>query len=150
MSERKLLCEIVSPEEVVYSGEVSMVVAPAADGEIGFLPLHTPLVTTLDIGILRVKSSQNRWEYIAVHGGYLEVREDRVTVLADSAELASRIDVAQASEAKERAETRIEESRGKREDFYEAEKALRWALARLRAARGVETTADRRPPTAAM
>ncbi|MHB0976683.1 MAG: F0F1 ATP synthase subunit epsilon [Candidatus Aquicultorales bacterium] len=133
MSERKLLCEVVSPEEVVYSGEVGMIVVRGLDGEIGLLPLHTPLVTMLDIGILRIKSG-DRWEHVAVHGGYLEVREDKVVVLADSAELASRIDVARATAAKERAEAELLESKGKQDDFYEAEKALRRALTRLQAA----------------
>ncbi len=134
MSDRKVLCEIVSPEKLLYSGEVSMVVARGADGEIGILPLHTPLVTVLDIGVLRLKLG-DRWEYVAVHGGYLEVREDKVTVLADSAELASKIDVSRAEEAKKRAEAMLAESRGNEEEFYEAEKALRRALTRLAAAR---------------
>lgn len=138
MSDRKVLCEIVSPEELLYSGEVRMVVARGIDGEIGILPLHTPLVTVLDIGVLRLKFG-DRWEYVAVHGGYLEVREDKVTVLADSAELASKIDVARAEEAKKRAELMLAESRGSEEEFYEAEKALRRALTRLAAVKKLET-----------
>lgn len=138
MSDRKVLCEIVSPEELLYSGEVRMVVARGVDGEIGILPLHTPLVTVLDIGVLRLKFG-DRWEYVAVHGGYLEVREDKVTVLADSAELASKIDVARAEEAKKRAELMLAESRGSEEEFYEAEKALRRALTRLAAVKKLET-----------
>lgn len=127
---RKLLCEIISPEQVVYSGEVDMVIAKGADGELGLLPLHTPLVTLLDIGVLRVKYD-GRQEYVAIDGGYLEIREDRVTVLADGAEIASEIDVERARQAKERAEREIAAAREKGEDFFEAQQELRRALTRL-------------------
>lgn len=133
---RTLLCEVVSPERTLYQGEVDMVVGTAVDGEIGILPLHTPLVTLLGIGELRLKRGKER-VHIAVHGGYLEVREDKVAVLAEVAELASQIDVERAERAKKEAEKKIAEARKKKEDFYETEQDLRRALTRLQIAQRV-------------
>ena len=134
-----LMCEVISPERTLYRGEVDMVVGTAVDGEIGILPLHIPLVTLLGIGELRLKKD-DEWTYIAIYGGYLEVREDRVTVLAELAELASQIDLERAEQAKEEAQKRVVEARKKveaEEDFYAAEEDLRQALTRLQVARKV-------------
>lgn len=131
--DRKLRCRILTPEKTVYEGDVDMVVAPALDGEVGIMPLHTPLVAPLKIGELRVKRGDDQ-DYIAVQGGYLEVREDILTVLADDAELASRIDVEAAERAKAEAEKRLAEAGEEEADFYEAQDRLEWALTRLRVA----------------
>lgn len=105
---RTLLCEIVTPERIVYTNEVEMVIAPTLDGEVGILPLHAPLVTVLRAGELRVRYNDNKdVEWFAVAGGYLQVHEDKVIVLADAAEHASRIDVERARQAKELAEQRM-------------------------------------------
>ncbi len=77
---RTLLCEIVTPERIVYHNEAQMVIAPAVDGEIGILPLHAPLVTTLKAGEIRVKVDDKETDWIATSGGYLQVHEDKVTV----------------------------------------------------------------------
>jgi F-type H+-transporting ATPase subunit epsilon len=125
---RKLLLEVVTPERIVYSGEVDMVVASTIEGEVGILPLHMPLISLLKIGELRVKIGKEI-EYIAVHGGYLEVKEDKVSVLAEAAELASEIDVARAKAAKKRAEETLSKEG---EDIEEAQRALERALVRLK------------------
>ncbi|HEY3317436.1 MAG TPA: ATP synthase F1 subunit epsilon [Coriobacteriia bacterium] len=104
---RTLLCEIVTPERILYHNEAQMVVAPAADGEIGILPLHAPLVALLKPGEIRVRLDDNEVDWIATSGGYLQVHEDKVIVLADRAELASRIDVGRAREAMEAIQSRI-------------------------------------------
>jgi F-type H+-transporting ATPase subunit epsilon len=131
---RKLWCEVISPEQIVYSGEVDMVILRSVEGELGILPFHTPLIALLDIGEMRVKYNQKQ-EYIALQGGYLDVREDKVVVLADAAELASEIDVERAKLAKEKAEAEIETAKEKGEDFYQAQKKLQWALTQLQVAR---------------
>jgi F-type H+-transporting ATPase subunit epsilon len=104
---RTLLCEIVTPERILYHNEAQMVVAPAIDGEIGILPLHAPLVTVLKAGEIRVRVDEHEVDWIAVSGGYLQVHEDKVIVLADRAELASRIDVERARAEKAAIEARI-------------------------------------------
>ena len=85
---RTLLCEIVTPERIVYTNEVQMVVATTIDGEIGILPLHAPLVTTLAPGEVRLRfgDAAADWEFFSISGGYLQVHEDKVIVLADDAD----------------------------------------------------------------
>lgn len=134
--DRKLRCKILTPEKTVYQGDVDMVVAPAIDGEVGIMPLHMPLVAPLKIGELRVKRGDEQ-DYIAVQGGYLEVREDVLTVLADDAEMASLIDVEAAERAKAEAEKELAEAEKAGEeapDFDEAQQHLEWALTKLRIA----------------
>ena len=104
---RTVLCEIVTPERIVYHNEAQMVVAPAIDGEVGILPLHAPLVTTLKPGEIRVRIDDNEVDWIATSGGYLQVHEDKVIILADRAELASKIDVERARAEKSAIEERI-------------------------------------------
>lgn len=107
---RTLLCEIVTPERIVYTNEVEMVIAPTVDGEIGILPLHVPLVTVLAAGELRVRYNDGKdVEWFAISGGYLQIHEDKVIVLADNAQPASLIDVERARVAKEHLEVRMQE-----------------------------------------
>lgn len=97
--------ELVSPERILYSGEAEMVVCrTAGGGEIAFLPGHAPFVGALDTALVRVKSTDGREEVAAVHGGFVEVRDDRVTILSDVAELASQVDVERARRAQQAAE----------------------------------------------
>ena len=104
----KLRFEIVTGERLVFSADdVDMVVAPGTDGELGVLPRHAPLVTTLKPGVLRVKQGVQETE-MAVSGGFMEVRPDRVTVLADTAERATEIDEARAEESRQRAQEVLE------------------------------------------
>ncbi len=101
---RTLLAEIVTPERILYTNEVLMLVATTPEGEIGILPLHSPIVTTLAPGEVRLQhgSSAGDWEYFSVSGGYLQVHEDKVIVLADQAVSVSQIDTARAQESRER------------------------------------------------
>lgn len=94
---------IVTPDGPVCETEANMVIASTESGEIGILPGHISMVAPLQIGALRLKKD-NATEYVAVHGGFIEVRPDVVTVLAQSAELASSIDLARAKRAAKRAE----------------------------------------------
>jgi F-type H+-transporting ATPase subunit epsilon len=136
---RTLLCEIVTPERIVYTNEVEMVIAPTLDGEIGILPLHAPLVTVLRAGELRVRYNDNKdVEWFAVSGGYLQVHEDKVIVLADAAEHASRVDVERARRAKELAEQRMADLKEKplmeRTELDECEADLKWCELQLQVA----------------
>ncbi len=118
--------ELVSPERILYSGEADMVVCrTVSGGEIAFLTGHAPFVGALDIAVARIKTGEGT-EEAAVHGGFVEVRDDRVTILSDVAELASQIDVERARRAKEAAERRDKDV-----DDAEAEAALRRANVRL-------------------
>ncbi|PKQ29229.1 MAG: ATP synthase F1 subunit epsilon [Actinobacteria bacterium HGW-Actinobacteria-10] len=106
---RTLMCEIITPERIVYTNEVEMVVAPTLDGEIGILPLHAPLVSALKPGEIRVKWDNDRQaEWFAVAGGYIQVHEDKVIILADHAVAASQIDVDRARQALEHATARMQ------------------------------------------
>ncbi|SFA39247.1 ATP synthase F1 subcomplex epsilon subunit [Anoxybacillus pushchinoensis] len=123
---------VVTPDGPVYEADVEMVSAKAQSGELGVLPGHIPMVAPLEIGAVRLKKG-NATEFVAVSGGFLEVRPDRVTILAQAAERAEDIDVARAKAAKERAERRLQ---AKQEDIdhKRAELALRRALNRLNVA----------------
>ncbi len=130
----KLRFELVSPERVVYSDEgVDMVIAPGADGELGILPKHTPLLTALGIGELRLRKGEEE-ESFAVHGGFLEVLGNRVIVMADVAEQADEIDLARSEEARERAERRYRD-RPEGLDMARLQAALRRSRVRLKVAR---------------
>lgn len=124
----KIHLDIVTPERKVYSEDVDMIVTRAANGDIGILPKHAPLVSPLEATIVRIKNDGQE-EEIAVSGGFLEVRPDQVTILAESAEKASEIDKNRALKAKERAEKRINTGEG---DLLRAEMALMRSLNRLR------------------
>ncbi len=122
--------DIVTAERQVYSDEVDVIVAPGIEGELAILPHHAPLMTTLQPGELRVKQGGEEFS-LAVSGGFLEVRPDRVTILADAAERAEEIDVARAEEAKLRAEEQL--GRPVTEaDSVRAEAALRRSLIRIK------------------
>lgn len=130
----KLRFELVSPERVVYSDEgVDMVIAPGADGELGILPNHAPLLTALGIGELRLRKGEEE-ESFAVHGGFLEVLGNRVIVMADVAEHADEIDLARSEEARERAERRYRD-RPEGLDMARLQAALRRSRVRLKVAR---------------
>ncbi|MFQ5996881.1 MAG: F0F1 ATP synthase subunit epsilon [Dehalococcoidales bacterium] len=125
--------DIVTAERMVYSEEVDMVIAPGVEGQLGILPHHAPLMTTIQAGELRVKRGSEE-ESLAIGGGFLEVRPDRVVILADTAERAEEIDVARAEAAKRRAQERLAERGAPGIDETRAEAALRRSLARLKVA----------------
>ncbi|MCL4078779.1 ATP synthase F1 subunit epsilon [Coriobacteriia bacterium Es71-Z0120] len=117
---KTLLCEIVTPERILYTNEVEMVIAPTPDGEIGVLPLHAPLVTLVAPGELRVRYNDGKdVEWFAVSGGYLQVHEDKVIVLADDAAISSQIDVERARRAKALIEERMRELKERPADVAE-------------------------------
>jgi F-type H+-transporting ATPase subunit epsilon len=132
-----LRIEIVTAERVVYAEDVDIVIAPGVQGQLGILPHHAPLMTTLQAGELRVRRGGEE-ESLAISGGFLEVRPDRVIVLADTAERAEEIDVARAEAAKQRAEQRLVNRRAPGLDEARCEAALRRALARLTVADKVQ------------
>jgi F-type H+-transporting ATPase subunit epsilon len=102
------LCEIVTQERRVYSGEAEYVSLPGSDGRIGVLPNHAPLLTSLSFGEVMVRN-EGEEEYIAVGGGFAEIQPDHVVVLADSAEYAQEIDIERAERARQKAEQAMAE-----------------------------------------
>lgn len=128
---RTLRCEIITPERIVYTNEVEMVVAPTIDGEVGILPLHAPLVSALKPGEVRVRFG-DEVEWFAVAGGYIQVHEDKVIVLADAAAAASQIDVGRARQALELAQQRIRGlPRDEDAQRTEVERELKWCEAQI-------------------
>ncbi|MFC4802490.1 F0F1 ATP synthase subunit epsilon [Neobacillus sp. GCM10023253] len=125
---------VVTPDGPVYESDVEMVSTKAKSGELGILPGHIPLVAPLEIGAVRLKLAGGNQEQIAVSGGFLEVRPEQVTVLAQAAEKASDIDIERAQRAKERAEQRLQQAQQEHVDFKRAELALRRAVNRLNVA----------------
>jgi len=130
----KLRLDIVTAERQVYSEVVDEVIAPGVDGQLGILPHHSPLMTMLKPGELVVKQEGSEVS-LAVSGGFMEVRPDRVIILADTAERAEEIDLARAEEARKRAEAARAEAPAGAEASIAAEAALQRALARLKVAR---------------
>ncbi|KIL37977.1 ATP synthase F1 subunit epsilon [Gordoniibacillus kamchatkensis] len=124
------LLEIVTPDRKVYEEQVQMIVVKGIAGELGILAHHIPLVTPLKIAPVTVKKQGAKDELLAVHGGFMEVRKDKVVILAESAELPGDIDVERARAAKERAERRLAAKKDEF-DFKRAELALQRALTRL-------------------
>jgi F-type H+-transporting ATPase subunit epsilon len=99
-----LQVEVVSPERILYSGEADMVIARTTDGEIAFMTGHVPFIGSLGIGRVIIRTTDDGEVLAAVHGGFVEVNDDRVTVLSDTAELVDDIDVDRARKALEAAE----------------------------------------------
>jgi F-type H+-transporting ATPase subunit epsilon len=121
--------DIVTVERTVFSDDVDIVVAPGVEGVMGILPNHAPLMTTLNPGELVARKSGQEYA-LAISGGFLEVRPDRVIVLADAAERADEIDISRAEEAKKRAQEELSHPTSQLE-YAAAEAALRRATARL-------------------
>ncbi len=122
--------EIVTPERVVFSEQVDFVVIPGVEGYLGILTGHAPLVSGIDTGVIKTLAGAAETK-MATSGGFLEVIDDKVVVLADTAELAGEIDVQRAKAARERAERRLAQ-RTPDVDVARAEFALRRALTRLK------------------
>jgi len=123
------LLEIVTPERKVYADEANMVVVRGVAGELGILPNHIPLVTPLKISHAKIKKANSEIQ-VAIGGGFIEVRQDKVVILAESAEFAQDIDVDRARAARERAQQRLNAKQDEI-DFRRAELALQRALNRL-------------------
>lgn len=128
-------CEIVSQDRMVFDGDVDIVVLPGADGEMGILPHHAPLLTTLKYGFIKVRQ-QGREQVFTVAGGVAEVQPQIVTVLADAAENIEDIDVTRAEQARQRAQETLAKGVPQDTDAYLAiEAALRRSNLRLDAVR---------------
>ena len=124
-------CEIVSQDRTVFSGDVDIVVLPGEGGEMGVLPHHAPVLTTLKYGVIKIRQNQ-REEIFAVAGGVAEVQPTLVTVLADAAENVEEIDVIRAEAARKRAEEMLAKGPPADTDSYLAiEAALRRSSLRL-------------------
>jgi len=126
-----LLLEIVTPERLAYSDTVDAVVLPGSEGELGVLPHHAPLVSTLGIGELRIRKGGTE-ESFAIVGGFLQVRPDKVVVMAETADMASEIDLERAHEARKEAERALESGFREGADLAAARAALQQALLRIR------------------
>ena len=123
--------EVITPERKVYEDDVDMVVAPASEGYVGILPHHAPLFTTLGPGEFKVKRGGVE-EILAVFGGFMDVRGDRVVVLTDAAEPAEEIDAGRAQQARDRAREVLAAGPASAADEQRARAELQRALVRLR------------------
>lgn len=123
--------EVITPERRVYEDDVDMVIAPGAEGYLGILPHHAPLLTSLGPGEFRVKKGGTE-EVLAVFGGFMDVRADHVVVLTDAAEQVEDIDLQRAQEARERAQKELAAGPPSAADEQRARAALQRALIRIR------------------
>lgn len=129
MADKTFKLQIISPTRVFFEGEATMVELKTTEGEIGVLAGHIPLTAILQPGVLKIKQ-ENDTKQAALHDGFVEIRKDKVTILAESCEWPDEIDVERAKEAKERASDRIKSGRGD-VDMLRAELALKKALTRI-------------------
>src|SRR3990170_2285108 len=142
-------CEIVTQDKVLFEGPVDIVVAPGSMGEMGILPNHAPLLTTLSYGVLRIRQG-GREQAFTIAGGFMEVRPEIVTVLADVGERIEEIDEARAESAKARAEQLLKEGLPPETDQYLAiQSALRKSNLRLDAVRRYRRGRRKRTPSEA-
>jgi F-type H+-transporting ATPase subunit epsilon len=125
--------EIVTPERLAYSDDVDMVLVPGIEGELGILPHHTPMVSLLGIGELRIRK-EGQEEAFAIVGGFLQVRPDKVVVMAETASLASEIDLEKAQEARREAQRALESGFHEGADLSAARAELQRTLLHIRVA----------------
>lgn len=130
-------CEIVSQDRIVYQGDADIVVLPGAAGEMGVLPNHSPVLTVLQFGVIRVRA-KGEDQFFTVAGGVAEVQPDQVTVLADAAESVEEIDTQRAESARRRAEELLKQGVGtdtSTDSYLQIQSALRRSNLRLDAVR---------------
>lgn len=123
----RLYLKVVTPDKLFFEGEIDMLVARTIEGDVGILLNHSPLVTILDIGRLVIKDGDER-KIAACAGGYIDVRNNNITVVSDACEWEEEIDINRAERAKERASKRLED---KETDTFKAELALKKAINRI-------------------
>ena len=133
MAEKELLLEVVTPDRLVLSTEAEVVVCPGVEGQFGVLPGHIPFLSALEIGEMYYKAG-GKTEYLAVSGGFAEVTGEKVTIVAESAEMGREIDVERAKRALERAEKRLAAAKTENIDWARAEAAMRRSLMRTKVA----------------
>ena len=122
---------VVTPDGAAFEGDARMVIAKSVTGELGILPKHIPMVTPLDVSVLKLRHEDGGRTLIAISGGFMEVRPDTVTILAETAEMADKIDYDRAAAAKARAERRLQDAKLSELEFRRAELALKKAINRL-------------------
>ncbi len=125
--------EIVTPEKLAFSDDVDVVVLPGSEGELGVLPHHAPLLSMLGAGELRYRKGGTE-ESFAIVGGFVQVRPDKVVVMAETADLAAEIDLERAQEARREAERALEAGFVEPADLAQARAALQAAMVRIRVA----------------
>lgn len=135
MPDKTFKFEIVTPERIVYSEDVTSIIVPGADGYLGVMANHAPMMAELAIGVIEVRDANGMETRIATSGGFMEVAENIVRILADTAELGAEIDVLRAEEARKRAEQRLK-TRDRDLNLARAESALKRAINRIRTAGG--------------
>jgi F-type H+-transporting ATPase subunit epsilon len=128
-----LRLEIVTPERMAFQGDVDAVTCPGIEGELGVLPQHAPLLTTLGFGELRIRTG-TEIEYFAIAGGFLQVRPDKVVVMAETADVAAEIDLESARRARLEAERVIAGGFAEPADLARARASMERALLRIRVA----------------
>ena len=126
---------IVTPDGPVYDSDVTMVVAKTTSGEIGVLAGHIPMVAPLAISAVKLKKQDGSQEVVAINGGFIEVRPEKISILAPAAEVATNIDITRAKAALTRAEQRLQ-AKNDEVDFKRAELALKRALNRINVQEG--------------
>ncbi len=134
--------EIVTSERTVFEGEVDMVTVPGGGGEMGILPHHAPVLSTLKAGELHVKTAGQTQEF-AIGGGFIDIHNNRVIILADSAERADEIDLARAEAARMRAQDMLKNPPPNKEDLIKLENSYRKSMVRMKIAQRRTTTTHR-------
>ena len=142
----KLLFEITTPEGKIYSEQVDEIILPTPNGEIGILPNHIPLVSLLNPGEVRIKKGSEE-TYLAVSGGFIEVRPDKVVVLADTAEHADEIDEARTEAARIKAQELVNIKRTDAKEFAALTAKIEKEFVRLKVVRRRRKRRDIPPPT---
>jgi F-type H+-transporting ATPase subunit epsilon len=123
--------EIMTPERVFYSDNVEMVIVATPQGELGILAGHMPLVAAIAVGSGRIKKENGEWVEAILTEGFMEVKQDRVVIIADTAEWPHEIDANRAEAARKRAEERLAIKRSE-EEYARSQAALARAMARLK------------------
>lgn len=133
-----LTVRVIAPDKTVWDSPADEVILPSTTGQLGILTGHAPLLSALDIGVMRVRTNKD-WMPIVLLGGFAEVENDEITILVNGAERGDAIDREAARTAYSEAETRLNQARssGTRQEQIQADKALRRARARFQAAGGM-------------
>ncbi|MCT7971818.1 ATP synthase F1 subunit epsilon [Laspinema olomoucense] len=132
-----LTVRVISPDKTVWDSQAEEVILPSTTGQLGILSEHAPLLTALDVGVMRVRADKE-WVAIALMGGFAEVEQNEVTILVNGAEQGDKINLEEAKKAYSEAETRLNSSTtGSRQEQIQAKQALKRARARVQAAGGM-------------
>lgn len=132
-----LTVRVISPDKTVWDSKAEEVILPSTTGQLGILSEHAPLLTALDVGVMRVRADKD-WVAIALMGGFAEVEQNEVTILVNGAEQGDKINLEEAKKAYSEAQTRLNTSTtGTRQEQIQAKQAIKRARARVQAAGGM-------------